>query len=107
MSVSCDYIIVLITAVSKKEAQLLAEKLISKKLAACVNTTSVNSLFTWKGKIERAKEILLVVKSRKKLFKKLEALVKRYHSYQVPEIIALPIIAGNKAYLNWINETTM
>jgi periplasmic divalent cation tolerance protein len=102
-----DYIVVFITAATSKEGEMLAKKLIARKLAACLTMTPVTSIFTWKGKTEKAKEALLIVKSRRKLFKKLQALVQKYHSYDVPEIIALPIIAGSEDYLGWIKENTM
>lgn len=101
-----DYIVVFITASSPEEARLLEEKLVDGELAACVNSVPVDSCFMWKQKKETAKEILLIVKSRRKLFKKLEETVKQYHSYEIPEIIALPIIAGNPEYLNWVKENT-
>ena len=100
-----DYIIVLITANSIKQAGVIAKELLSRKAAACVNTTGVDSLFTWKSKIEKTKEVLLIVKSQRKLFKKIERIVKELHSYEVPEIIALPIICGHTPYLNWIKDS--
>jgi len=100
------HIIVFITVSSKKEAEKIARQLIKNKLAACVNIVNgVKSLFWWKGKVDQAKEILLIVKSRKEKFNKLAKLVKSSHSYAVPEIIAVPIACGFKPYLNWINES--
>lgn len=97
-------IIVFITAANKKEAKKIANDLIGKKLAACVNIVGkVDSLFWWQGKIDCAKEVLLVVKSKQSAFKKIVSLVKKLHSYEVPEIIALPIICGEKKYLEWLN----
>ncbi len=101
-----DYIVIFVTASSMKQAKLLSEQLIRNKLAACVNTVPVNSVFTWQAKVEKAREVLLIIKSRQRLFRKLERLIKRYHSYEVPEIIALPIIAGSKDYLDWIKKNT-
>ena len=101
------YIVVFVTASNKKEAEHIAREVIKTKLAACVNIiTNVQSLFWWQGKIDSAKEALLVIKTRKALFHKLIKKVKSLHSYEVPEIIALPIIAGNTKYLEWINEST-
>ena len=68
--------------------------------------TKVDSVFTWKGKLEKAAEVLLIIKSRRKLFKKLVSLVTKYHSYEVPEIVAVPIVAGYKPYLDWIKDST-
>ncbi len=98
------HILILITAKNKKEAGKIAAALIKAKLAACVNLVNqVDSLFFWAGKIDKASEILLLVKSRKEKFPQLVKLVKSLHSYEVPEIIALPIIGGDKPYLRWID----
>ena len=101
------YIIVLVTASSKEEANKIAQGLLEEKLAACVNILAgLESRFWWQGKIDSAQEVLLVIKTRKTLFNKLAKKVKSLHSYTVPEIIAIPIISGNKAYLDWINDCT-
>ncbi|MCM8812327.1 MAG: divalent-cation tolerance protein CutA [Candidatus Omnitrophica bacterium] len=100
------YIVVLITASSPQEAQTIAEALLERREAACVNTTAVQSLFTWQGKCENAQEILLIVKTRAALFSQVQTTVKSLHSYTVPEIIALPIIAGHQPYLDWVDENT-
>ncbi|HBU08761.1 MAG TPA: cytochrome C biogenesis protein CcdA [Candidatus Omnitrophica bacterium] len=101
------YIVVFITAGSKEEAQKIARGLLEEKLAACVNIIDgVESHFWWQGKIDSAKEALLVIKTKKELFNKLAKKVKSLHSYSVPEIIALPIVTGNTEYLNWINDST-
>lgn len=98
-------IIVLITAADKKEAKKIAGGLIAQRLAACVNIIpNVSSLFWWQGKTDNAKEVLLIAKSKSSAFKKIKTLVKKLHSYEVPEIIALPIIAGEKKYLEWLND---
>ena len=103
-----NFIVVLVTATSKAEAEKIAKALLKKRLAACVNIIpGLTSFFHWKGKIEKASELLLVIKTRKTLFKKLEKEVKANHSYSVPEIIALPILQGTKSYLDWLKlETT-
>ena len=99
-----NYIIVFITASSKKEAEKIANGLVDKKLAACVNIVpGLKSIYTWKGKKEQAAEVLLIVKSRKEKFKNIVKKVKSLHSYSVPEIISVAITAGNKDYLNWID----
>ncbi len=99
-----DRIIVLITAGSEEEAHNIAESLIKEKKAACVNILpGVDSLFWWEGKIEAARESLLLVKTKTSLFPEIVELVKRTHSYEVPEIIALPIIAGSEDYLKWLD----
>jgi periplasmic divalent cation tolerance protein len=100
------YIVIFITAPSKKEANNIAGKLIQKKMAACVNIISnIDSLFWWKAKVDTAKEALLIVKTKKTKLAKIIALVKSLHSYDTPEIIALPIIRGEKKYLKWINDS--
>lgn len=101
------YIVALVTASSKKEAQKLGACLLQERLAACVNVIDgLDSHFCWQGKIDKAKEALLIIKTRKSLFNKLVKKVKSLHSYEVPEIIALPIVAGYKKYLDWIDDST-
>ena len=101
------YIIIFVTASSREEAQKIASGVLAEKLAACANILeNVESHFWWQGKLDQAKETLVILKTRKKLFNKLTKKVKSLHSYEVPEIIALPIISGNKAYLDWIDDST-
>ncbi len=101
-----DYIVVLITTSSQEEARKIAELLVSSRKAACVNIVpEISSLFRWKDKVESAPESLLVVKTKASLFTDIVELVKRSHSYQVPEIIALPILAGSEDYLKWLDST--
>ena len=98
--------VVLITIPTKPQAKKLASFLLSEKLVACVNIISkVESFFWWQKKIDRATESLLVIKTQKKLFNKLVKAVKSKHPYSVPEIIAIPIVSGNKDYLDWIDES--
>ena len=100
------FIVVLVTAPSKKEAKVIAGRLLKEKVIACANILEgVESLFWWQGKIDRAKEVLLVLKSRRSRLAKIIRLVKAAHSYKVPEIIALPIQGGSKDYLRWIDES--
>ncbi|HSQ77975.1 MAG TPA: divalent-cation tolerance protein CutA [Nitrospirota bacterium] len=102
-----EEIIVFITASSGEEAAAIAEALVNEHLAACVNIVpEVRSLFFWEGKAQDAREALLICKSRQPLLEKLISLVKSLHSYTVPEVIALPIIAGSREYLDWIREST-
>jgi uncharacterized protein involved in tolerance to divalent cations len=77
------------------------------RLVACVNILpgAVTSIYRWKGKVESARERLLLMKTSRKQLAKLEATVKRLHSYEVPEFIALPIVAGSRAYLAWLEES--
>jgi len=101
---SVNAVVVLITAGSEEEAHNIAELLVKGKKAACVNIVpAVDSLFWWERKIDSAQESLLLVKTRTSLFPEIVELVKRTHSYEVPEIIALPIIAGSEDYLKWLD----
>ena len=100
------YVVILVTAKDKKEAQKIANGLIKAKLVACVNIIDkISSIFFWAGKVDQAKESLLVIKSKKVKLPKIIKLVKSLHSYKVPEIIALPIIDADKSYLRWIDAT--
>ncbi|MBF0570435.1 MAG: divalent-cation tolerance protein CutA [Candidatus Omnitrophica bacterium] len=101
-----NYIIILVTAKDKKEANRIARGLLEAKLIVCANIIDdVQSLFWWQGKIDSSKEVLLVLKTKKSLFKRIMAQVKSLHSYQTPEIIALPIANGSEDYLKWINSS--
>jgi len=101
------YVVIFITSASYEEAHKIADALVVQKKAACVNIVpKVSSLFRWRGKIEEVEESLLVVKTRAELFPDVISLVKGIHSYEVPEIIALPIIEGNPEYLAWLSEET-
>ena len=100
-----DYVIVLVTTKSKQEAEKIAQQLLGKQLVACVNIIGpVFSLFRWSGNIEKAEEYMALMKSRKDLFKKLEKNVKALHSYEVPEIVAIPIVEGAKPYMVWLES---
>lgn len=102
-----DFIIILVTTSSEEEGREIAQALIEKKLAACVNLIKdIESIYRWKGKILDEREVLILIKTRKKLYKSVEGEVKKLHSYEVPEIIALPIISGSKDYLYWIDSET-
>jgi periplasmic divalent cation tolerance protein len=99
------HIVVLVTASSKSEAEKIANSLLNEKLIACANIIGpVHSLFWWSGKIEGAEEYIILMKSRESLFDKLSERVRALHSYDVPEIIALPIVKGYKAYMEWIDN---
>jgi len=97
------YIQVITTISDKSGAEKIAKALINKRLAACVQIAGpIKSIYRWKGKIETAKEWVCVIKTRKNLYEKVEAAIKKIHPYEVPEIIAVPIAAANKDYLKWI-----
>jgi periplasmic divalent cation tolerance protein len=100
-----DYLLVFVTTGSSEEAEKIAEALVQERLAACVNIVpAITSIYRWQGEVHRDSEVLLIAKSRPELFDSLAARVKELHSYEVPEVIALPIVVGSEAYLNWIDE---
>ena len=102
------YVVVFITAKDFDEAQKIARGLVADKLAACSNILKdVKSVFRWEEKLDQADEVMLIVKTRKSLLAKVIKKVKALHSYQVPEIIALPIVGGSKDYLNWVGASTV
>lgn len=98
-------IVVFVTCGSAEEAQRLSRALVQKRLAACVNTMgSLKSTYRWKGRIESANEILMLIKTTRTKFAAVEKEIRRLHSYDTPEIIALPIREGSKPYLKWLRE---
>ena len=101
-----NFIIIMVMCASRLEARRIADRLLKKRLVACSNILSgVDSKFWWKGKVDSAREALLMMKTKKDKFSIIEKEIKRIHSYEVPEIIALPVIAGSKNYLNWIRDS--
>ena len=99
------FVVVFITVDTPANAQKLADKLLAARKAACVNIIpGVSSQYWWQDKIEKAGEVMLVVKTRAALLDELITLVKQNHPYTVPEIIALPVIGGNKDYLDWLDK---
>jgi periplasmic divalent cation tolerance protein len=99
--------IVLVTCGTLAEARRIARTVVSKRLAACVNIvlSPAESFYTWNGKLERAREYLLVMKTTAERLAALENEVKRLHSYDVPEFIALPITEGSEKYLSWLDDS--
>ncbi len=99
-------IMVFMTATSRHEAKKIVKALLDKHLIACANILGpVDSEFWWQGKINQAKEFLVLMKSDEKLFAQLSKVIKDIHSYEVPEILALPVIKGWEPYLEWLNAT--
>ncbi len=97
--------VLFITTGTDEEAHKIAEVLINQRKVACINIVpGVSSLFRWQGKPDSAQESLLIVKTKASLLNEITALVKGLHSYDVPEIIALPIVGGNQDYLDWIGQ---
>ena len=100
-----DKIVVLSTCGSAEEAAKIARALVEKKLAACVNVMpAVRSFYRWKDVIEDELEVLLVIKSSRALFNDLRVEIEKLHSYEVPEVIAVPIVDGSEGYLEWLDR---
>jgi periplasmic divalent cation tolerance protein len=101
-------ILVYITCANKQEARRIGKKLVEERLAACVNILNgMESIYSWEGKINSAKECVLIAKTRATLTKKLMARVKSLHSYDCPCIVIFPITAGNPEFLKWIEMETV
>jgi periplasmic divalent cation tolerance protein len=100
-----EQLVVLMTAGSQEEADQVAQALVTEMLAACVNVIpGVTSIYKWEGKVQRDQEWLLVAKSRRDVLDALVRRVQALHSYDVPEVIALPLVGGSEAYLRWIDR---
>jgi periplasmic divalent cation tolerance protein len=100
-----DSLVVLVTASSSDEAETIAHAVVEERLAACAGIIpSVKSLFRWEGRVRRESEVMIVLKTRKASLERLIRRVEELHSYDVPEIIALSIVGGSKAYLDWLRE---
>jgi periplasmic divalent cation tolerance protein len=100
-----DKIVVLSTCASAEEAERLARRVIDDRLAACVNVLSpVRSFYRWKGQIEDSAEWLLIIKSTREKFDALRTALESAHTYEVPEVIAIPIVEGSPNYLSWIER---
>lgn len=99
--------VVLVTCGSAAEARRIARAVVRKRLAACANILSapIESVYRWKGKVEEAREYLLIIKTTAWRLKQLEKEVQRLHSYDAPEFIALPVSSGSRGYLRWVEES--
>ena len=103
---SSDPIVVLMTAASVEEATKIADTLVESKLAACVQVLpEMHSIYLWKGEVERAREVLVIAKTTMAKFEGLQSQLRAIHSYETPEIIALPIVAGSEDYLKWLTSS--
>lgn len=101
-----EAIVVFITTANSEEAARLANMLVELRLAACVQILpEMESVYRWQGKIERQKEVLLIAKTTRSRFEELEREVRAIHSYETPEIVALPLAAGSPPYLEWLNSS--
>ena len=102
------YYLVLCTCPNKKVAKKIARMLVEEQLAACVNMMGkVQSMYYWQGKVEQSTEQQLLIKTRKSSYIQLEQCIKKIHPYEVPEIIAIPIVAGSKDYLDWMDGSQL
>lgn len=103
-----DVLVILITAPNLESARQIARTLVEKRLAACVNLLpGATSIYRWEGQVQEDAEVLLVCKTHRTRLAALQEEVKTIHPYQVPEIIALPIVAGLDVYLNWLAESVL
>jgi periplasmic divalent cation tolerance protein len=102
-----NQVVIFVTVGTREEAEVIADVLLEQNKVACVNIVpAVDSHFNLEGKAERRQEVLLIIKTRASLVDEVASLVKTIHSYDVPEVIALPIIGGNPEYLAWIDNET-
>lgn len=100
-----EYVQVVTTVPSEKEGERIAMALLEKRLAGCVQIIGpIKSSYWWQGKIECSSEWLCVAKAERKLFAQIEETIKALHSYEVPEILAVPIVEGSEDYLRWLRE---
>lgn len=101
-----DYVVVLVTCASRREAGQIARSVVERQLAACVNILDapVRSVYRWRGKIEQGREFLLLVKTSRSRLAAIQAEVERLHSYEIPEFIAIPIVGGSPSYLEWLGQ---
>ena len=104
-TLSTNYVIILVTTSSKQEAERIAQHLLEDRLIACANIVGpVTSIYQWSEKIEKAEEFLMILKSGKHLFERVTDVVKTMHSYEVPEILSIPVEEGSKTYLDWLQR---
>lgn len=103
-SLEANYGVVLVTASSQQEGEAIAQALVSAQMAACVTLMPVHSIYTWQGQVMHEQEWQMVIKTDLSQFSVLEQKIRELHSYEVPEIIALPILAGSQPYLQWISD---
>lgn len=104
---STECIVVLVTVSSREEGERIATAVVGEELAACVNILGpIESIYRWDNQVQRDQELLLIIKTRATLAGELEARVRALHSYQTPEVIALPITSGSQNYLDWVRSAT-
>jgi len=102
-----DFVQVSTTTGTREDAEKISQEIVSQRLAACVQLAGpITSQYWWKDKIEKAEEWLLLIKTKNDLYPQLEEAIRKIHPYDVPEIIAVPVIAGSREYLEWIKRET-
>ena len=102
-----DYCIISTTTDSKENADAITQRLLEKKLVACVQSTTIHSVYYWEGKITESEEIHLQMKTKRSLFENIQTEIEHLHTYDVPEIIMVPMEGANLHYLQWIEEETI
>lgn len=103
---STPHLLIYITCGNEENARQIATALVEEQLAACVNILpNIQSVYRWQGKVQTDSEYLLIIKTRQEAFATLQERVRHLHQYELPEIIAVPIVAGSQPYLNWITES--
>ncbi len=106
-TIMIEAIVVFVTTGSEQEAKSLARKLVEQRLVACANIfPTIQSIFQWEGQVTEEQESLLMLKTTSSTFEQVESVIKTHHSYEVPEIIALPIQRGSEDYLSWVRQMT-
>ncbi len=99
-----EYIQVVTTVETREQAEKIAEEVLNSRLAACVQISTCHSRYRWQGALEKADEYLCCMKSRRDLFEGLQIMIREHHPYDVPEILAMPVVEGNKEYLAWLEK---
>ncbi len=100
------YVVVMTTCANDEQAGQLAAALVEKKLAACVQASGITSTYRWKGALETSKEVRLMIKATAADYAAIETLIRALHSYELPEVLAIPVVAGSSDYLDWIASET-
>lgn len=102
-----EFVVIYCTVPNKKEGREIAKALVKYKLVACVNILDkIESIFSWDGQVQEEKEALLIIKTKRELFEDVNSVIQKLHSYNVPEVIAIPIIEADETYLKWIAHET-
>lgn len=101
-----EFNVVITTCGNKEDAGKVIKALLDEKLAACIQVYEIKSFYSWKGAINEDAEQILLIKAKSELYKEIETCIKENHTYEVPEIIQVPITNGSESYLNWIKEVS-